>query len=39
MIYLTPECYLLEPKILVCGDTGLIQRVLPLPNDFLRLLC
>lgn len=39
MTYLTPECYLLEPKILVCGDTGLIQLRLPLPNDFLCLLC
>lgn len=34
MTYLSPGCYLLEPRILVCGDAGLIQHGLPLPNDF-----
>lgn len=29
-----PGCRLLGPRVLVCGDTGLLQHGLPLPNDF-----
>lgn len=34
MTSLSPGCCLLEPGILVCGDTGLIQHGLPLSNEF-----
>ena len=34
MTSVSPGCCLLEPGILVCGDTGLIQHGLPLSNEF-----